>query len=266
MRTVRAFAERVVLSTDLADKLALPPPGLIDEDRGGGTDVRAPGRAPELAFTRRDREKMPRAHELGNDRKRAVCLHRFANHELQAIEVMAWALLAFPQAPAGFRAGLLATLADEQQHCALYTERLRALGVPFGSLPVNDYFWARVPDLETPLHYVAAMGLTFEAGNLDHSAAYRDAFRAVGDDETAKVVARVHEDEIGHVRFAVTWLQKLKRPGESDAEAWLGALRFPLAPHRAKGPVLLREPRVRAGLPDEIIDLVERAGPARTRA
>jgi uncharacterized ferritin-like protein (DUF455 family) len=204
---------------------------------------------------------MPRATQLADPAKRAVCLHRFANHEFQAVEIMAWALLAYPDAPPAFRRGVLATLAEEQAHLRLYLERLAAQGVRFGDQPVNDYFWDKVPALETPLHYVAAMGLTFEAGNLDHPLDYREAFARAGDAASASVLGRVHEDEIGHVRFALAWLRKLKQPDASDWEAWVSHLRFPLGPHRAKGARLHREPRAAAGLPAEWIDAVARTEP-----
>jgi uncharacterized ferritin-like protein (DUF455 family) len=265
MRTVREYAESLVAAETLAAKLAPPPPGLADDDRGGGTSVAAPGRPPELAFalggagSKVARAPMPRPTQLGLARKRAVCLHRFANHELQAVEIMAWALLAYPESPPAFRRGLLATLAEEQVHLGLYVERLAALGVPFGSLPVNDYFWGKVKDLESPLHYLAAMGLTFEAANLDHSIAYQAAFAREGDAESARILARVHEDEIGHVRFAVAWTNRLKDPSRSDLECYLEHVRFPLGLNRAKGPELRIETRVQAGFSPSFLAAIERA-------
>ncbi|MEZ0227506.1 MAG: DUF455 family protein [Planctomycetota bacterium] len=258
MLTVRELAESIVLAETLEGKLAPPPAGVKDHARGRGTTLTGPGRSPELRFTT-ERTPMPKPTQLGRADKRAVCLHRFANHELQAIEIMAWALLAFPEAPAGFRAGLLATLGEEQAHLALYCERLRVLGLPFGSLPVNDYFWGKVKDLESPLHYLAAMGLTFEAANLDHTVAYRDAFTRAGDAESAAILARIHEDELGHVRFAVAWTNRMKDPAQSDLETYLAHVRFPLGLNRAKGPDLRLETRVAAGFSKEFIEAIERA-------
>ncbi|HZV02189.1 MAG TPA: DUF455 family protein [Planctomycetota bacterium] len=255
---VRSRCESIVLGETLAEKLAPRPADLIDDERGAPTKIRAPGRPRELAFAS-VRTPMPRPNALASAEKRAVALHRFANHELQAIEIMAWAILAFPDAPADFRAGLLATLEDEQAHLGLYVARLDALGTPFGSLPVNDYFWKKVGDLESPLHYLAAMGLTFEAANLDHSLAYEEAFARAGDRESAAIVARVHEDEVGHVRFAVSWVNRWKRAGQSDLGCYLEHVRFPLGLNRARGPVVQREPRERAGFSDEFLEAVERA-------
>ncbi len=258
MRTLRDYAEMLVRAETLAEKLLPPPADLVDEDRGTPTELAAPGRPRELAFSS-ERTPMPRTTQLGSEKKRAVCLHRFANHELQAVEIMAWALLAFPDAAPGFRRGLLATLAEEQLHLGLYRERLAALGLPFGTLPVNDYFWRKVKDLATPLHYLAAMGLTFEAANLDHTVAYKDAFAQAGDEESARILGRIHEDEVGHVRFAVTWTNKLKRADQSDLECYLEHVPYPLGLNRAKGPGLRLEARVEAGFSKGFLEAIERA-------
>src|SRR5262245_66297996 len=83
--------------------------------------------------------------------QRARILHALANHELQAAELFAWALLAFAGEPRGFRTGLLAICADEQRHCLAYAARAAALGCPFGSQPVTGHFWNQRARLATPL-------------------------------------------------------------------------------------------------------------------
>ena len=71
--------------------------------------------------------------------QRARILHALANHELQAIELFAWAVLAYPSAPAQFRRGLVAILAGEQRHFQLYADRLTALATTFGDHPVTGH-------------------------------------------------------------------------------------------------------------------------------
>ena len=53
-------------------------------------------------------------------------------HELQAAELMAWALLAFTDAPHEFRSGLLRIAGDEIRHMRLYREQIERLGHAVG--------------------------------------------------------------------------------------------------------------------------------------
>jgi len=183
--------------------------------------------------------------------QRARILHALANHELQAIELFAWALLAFTDAPRGFRSGLLGILADEQLHLALYQARLAALGVEFGDMPVTGHFWSKLDHLSTPLGFVCAMGLVFENANLDFALEYARAARSVGDEATARVLEQIHAEEIDHVRFAWTWLQKLA-PGD-PWETYVSQLTFPLGPHRARGATYCVDSRRKAGLSEDFI-------------
>ena len=224
--------------------------------------IREPARAPELA-ARPDAAPLPRPNALRDPRARATCLARFAHHELQAVELFAWALLRWPDLPAALRRGWLGVLEDEQRHCRLYLERLAALGSAPGEHAVSDYFWRHVPAIDASPHgpraFLAALGLTLEQANLDFAARYRDAFRAAGDDASAAVCARVHEDEIGHVRLAAHWLRALGGEDRSDLACYREAVPFPLSAARAKGRPFDRDARRRAGLSEALIDHVERA-------
>ena len=94
---------------------------------------------------------------------------------LQAAELFAWSLLAFPGAPPAFRRGLLAILLDEQRHTRMYVARLEANGARFGDFPVHGYFWQKAPAIVSPLRFLCAMSLTFENANLDHTVDYAEA-------------------------------------------------------------------------------------------
>jgi uncharacterized ferritin-like protein (DUF455 family) len=257
---IRDFARRLLSSGSLEVKLEPPPPDLTDDRPGPPERWTAPVRPPRLEFAhRRKRGKMPAIAALGDPRRRAVALHRFANHELMAFELMAFALLAWPEMPPAFRRGLLMTLEDEQRHFSMYCARMRELGLEFGDEPVNDHFWRVAPDLRTPLQYIAAMALTFENGNLDYATVYARAFREAGDLPTAALLEEVHQDEIRHVRFGVHWLRKLKRPDQTDWEAYVEALTFPNSPARARGPVFDRIAREQAQLDPDFIARLEAA-------
>ena len=108
--TIQDFAERVVRTESLAEKLEPPAPGLSDAERGAALRLDAPGRPRSLRIVASAR--VPSIEGMADPAQRVRILHGFANHELQAVELFAWALLAFPDAPASFRRGLLRILAD----------------------------------------------------------------------------------------------------------------------------------------------------------
>lgn len=255
---IRGYALQVVSGATLADKLAPPPPGLDLEDPGEPIFVAEPGRPAELRIVPGRAGRVPPIVGMRDRLQRARILHALANHELQAIELFAWALLAFPDAPEPFRRGLLAILADEQRHLGLYLERLAAHHTAFGEHPVTGHFWHKLDHFRTPLRFCCAMGLTFENANLDFASEYAAAARAAGDLETAHVLDVVHEDEIAHVRFGWVWMRKL---AGSEADAWrtyIEHLEWPLTPSRARGKTFTAEARRRAGLDEDFITALER--------
>jgi uncharacterized ferritin-like protein (DUF455 family) len=252
------YARSIVLATSLDGKLAPPPDDLDFEAPRAALVLAAPGRAAALAITAGRDARVPPVAGMRDPAQRARILHALANHELQAIELFAWAVLAFADAPAAFHRGLVAVLADEQRHFALYRARLHALGCRFGDHPVTGHFWNKLDHLATPLGFVATMGLTFENANLDFCGDYERAARACGDVATADALAQVHADEIRHVRFGYVWLRRLAA-GESAWQAYQRVVRYPLGARRARGKAFDRDARVRAGLDDEFIAGLEAA-------
>lgn len=257
---LRAFAERVLLSDSLEEKLA-PPAGLLTDGDPGPVLLTpdAPGRPDGLRMAGRgDRVELPPERELHREEQRAVLLHAFANHELLATELMALAILKFPDAPRAFRRALLQTLKEEQIHTRLYMERMARCGLKFGDLPVNGFFWRHVSDMETPIDYVSRLSLTFEQANLDYSRHFGAVFARMGDDDTAALLERIYDDEISHVGVGLHWFRKWKQSGESDWDAWRKVLRFPMSPARARGNVPFNaEGRRKAGLDDSFIASLE---------
>ncbi len=280
-----AWAWRVLTGDTLADKLAPPvtdPEGgsqagsegaaegegsaVLREARGPIPEV--PGRPvglgllpPGLAA----RSPFPAEHTLHEPEARGRALHFFANHELLALELLALALIRFPEAPAAFRRGLVGIAADEQRHLASYLTRMATVGVRFGDLPVNRYFWDALAGA-SPIQLVAGLSLTFEQANLDFAAHYAAAFRRVGDDDTARVLDAVLADEIRHVGHGLAWFDTWRDPALSRWEAWVGALPPPLTPARAKGTRFHRAPREAAGLDPDTITRLEAFGASRGRA
>ena len=258
---LRRFAEQVLFSDTLDAKLVRVSEAFTDAEPGEPLRPLEPARPENLRFAApRTAPAMPSPQAFRDPAKVAVAHHIMANHELQALEVMAFVLVAFPEAPADFRLGLAAIMQDEQQHTRMHAARAETLGTPFGGLPVNCYIWKKAQEFGSPLEYLAGLPLVFENRNLDHSLEFRDAFSAVGDTRSATLMQRIHDDEIEHVRFGLEWLRHFKDDDETDWDAYERSLTFPLAPGKAVGKTFHAGPREAAGMSPEFLAQLRRAG------
>lgn len=256
---LRHFAERVLLSSSLDDKLSRVKTPFTDDHPGEPLRVAVPARPDNLQFAgRHAAPDMPHPETFAEPKRRAVAHHIMANHELQALEVMAWTLLAFPDAPAEFRLGMAAVMQDEQRHTQMHIERAKVFGLEFGDLPVNCYIWKKAIGFASVLDYLAGLPLTFEGRNLDHTLEFEEYFRRVGDVKSAAVMRQIHLDEIEHVAFGVAWLRKLKPPGWSDWETYSHHLHWPLRPEKSVGDEFHEAPRVAAGMDADFIARLRR--------
>ena len=188
-------------------------------------------------------------------------MHTFLHHELQAAELFAWAVLAFPTAPQPFREGLVQLCREELTHLALYVEHLNELGFAVGDFPVRDWFWSRVAKCTDAIAFVALQGLGLEGANLEHSPRFAAWFRDAGDEAGARILERVAEEEIGHVAFATRWFERLSG-APLDYDRWCAALPAPLTPAILKGRPLNRRARAQAGMDDAFLARLEAEPPA----
>jgi len=255
---IRAFAERILFSDSLNEKLERPDANLTDNIPGEAVFVKEPVRPANLQFAApRTAPSMPAPAAFRDHEKLAIAHHIMANHELQAFEVMAFVLLAFPDAPAGFRMGMTEIIFDEQRHTRMHMERSAAQGLQFGDLPVNCYIWKKAQSFGSVSDYLAGLPLVFEGRNLDHTCEFEEYFLAVGNQKSAAVMRMIHKDEIEHVKFGIEWLRRLKPEGQSDWDAWTSHLHWPLRPQIAKGDTFNREARLAAGMTPEFVDQLE---------
>lgn len=260
MLEIRRLAHNILSSEDLDAKLS-PARGSLTDHRPGRPERPLPARPAHLRIRPAREVKVPAAKGMADPSQRPRILHALANHELQATELFAWALLAFPDAPVDFRLGLAGILQDEQRHTRMYIARLEASGASLGEYPVSGYFWNKTPHLTTPLRFICAMSLTFENANLDHTLELADAAKRGGDDKIAAVIERVHRDEIEHVRFGWHWLGLFKRASESMWETYRDNLTWPLRPAKARGRDFHHQGRLAAGLDAEFIRRLEESAP-----
>jgi uncharacterized ferritin-like protein (DUF455 family) len=248
---VQTWAAQYIAATTLDAKLAPPMPPNHWGSKPEPARVARPGRPPELDLIGRTRRSIKRS-QMHNPRRRAQLLHTFWHHELQAAELMCWALLAFPDTPLAFREGLLGICQDEIRHMGLYRDDLLRLGFAIGDFPVRDWFWQRVAQCESPLQFVALMGMGFEGGNLDHTRRYEEWFEAVADHDGARVQRVVGDEEIAHVQFAIHWFREWT--GGLDFDRWRAELVAPLTPTMMQGSQLDSCRRARAGFPPGFLE------------
>ena len=255
---VTAFAERVLFGERLEDKFFWPDTIEYGDDAVHWTAPRWPGRPPALRLDRpQTRVPFPRLGHDSDESTRGRVLHFFANHELLAIELMAVFLLRFPDAPKSLRRAVAYTIREEQEHMRLYMARMADFGVALGEVSVSAFFWETLRNMSSPNEYLAGMSLTLEQANLDFCTHYLQAFERIGDDQSATLMRKVRDDEIGHVRLGALWFERLKADDPRDLwPRYCDSLIPPLTPARARGIGFDREARELAGLPTELIDRV----------
>jgi uncharacterized ferritin-like protein (DUF455 family) len=254
--TIEAWALDYIRSTSLEDKLAPKPRPRQFAAQAAAVRHNSPGRPAELSVTTRAR-KTRKGGALAAPARRAELLARFFGHELQAAELFAWAILAFPNTPESFRRGLCHIMDEEIRHMNMYAEELARLGAYLGEFPQRDWFWERVPTVTSASSFVAVMSIGFEGGNLDHGARFEAQFQAAGDAQAARTIAAVHAEEIRHVRFGAHWFPRLSDADDVVFETWRNALPAPLSPILMKGAPIDRKSRANAGLTDVFIDELE---------
>ena len=256
--TIEGWCAELITTCDLRSKLApLPPPedaGLA-ETEALPLRIAAPGRPPQMRVVARS-PRTPPPGALARVEARARVVHTFVHHELQAAELFAWAVLAFPATPHEFRAGLLRLCREELGHMRLYLGHLELLGFRFGDFPVRDWFWERVAGCTNATSFVALQGLGLEGANLEHSARFAGDFRAAGDEEGARILERVERDEIAHVAFAARWFERFTET-PLDYDVWRAALPPPLTPALLQGRPLNRASRLLAGFDARFLERLE---------
>jgi uncharacterized ferritin-like protein (DUF455 family) len=220
-----------------------------------------PQRNQEIAFQshRTSKWKLPNRLQMERPEIRGELLHFFANHELLAIEAMAYAILRWGHQRERFCQDTYRVILQEQEHFRLYQGRMKELGVEFGALPRNDFFWRVIQQLDHFEQYLAVMPLTFEQANLDYAKHFQGLFSEIGDGASADIMQRVYLEEIGHVAQGVKHL--LKTTNDQWA-AYCHHLPSHVSPTRAVGLNFDESGRRRAGLGEEFIRKVYTFGKA----
>ena len=165
---------------------------------------------------------MPKRRNFGSDSGRIALLHALAHIELNAVD-LAWDIVArFSGAglPRGFYSDWVEVAAEEAEHFALLAGRLAALGATYGDLPAHDGMWeAAANTAHDLLARLALVPLVLEARGLDVTPEMICRLERAGDSDSARILTRIYEDEIGHVAVGARWFEWLCHERRLDPEA-----------------------------------------------
>lgn len=207
MQSVSAAIRAAMLTADARDK-AMAARQVARDWRSGRLafafdaampDAPARPALPELLPPNR----MPRRGKGGSERGRTALIHALAHIEFAAIDLALDAAGRFGEERGReWVADWLEVAADEAMHFALLARRLKALGSFYGAMPAHDGLWEAATNTA---HDVAArlavVPMVLEARALDVTLPTIARFVSAGDNTSARILQRILDDEICHVRF-----------------------------------------------------------------
>ena len=190
----------------------------------------------------------------GSEHGRLALIHALAHIEFVAIDLALDAAGRFgADMGRGFVDDWLGVAADEAMHFALLARRLRTLGSFYGAMPAHDGLWDAARDTAYDVAArLAIVPMVLEARGLDVTPNAIAKFAKAGDERTARVLQRILDDEIRHVRFGTKhFVAVCENRQESPPEAWkkLVARHF----HGAVKPPFNDSARRQAGLSREFM-------------
>lgn len=175
--------------------------------------------APELLLPNR----MPKRGRGGSERSRIALWHSLAHIEFSAIDLALDAAGRFgAELGLGFVSDFLSVAADEAMHFALLERLLHSLGSHYGALPAHDGLWdAAYETRHDAAARLAIVPMVLEARGLDVTPMMLERLRAGGDLAGERLLKRILDDEIRHVRFGTThFIDLCTVRGESPENLW----------------------------------------------
>lgn len=216
METLKQAAIAILLAPDPAAKVAKSR-ALATAWRQQTLSLGDPAVAPERP-ARPDRPvllrpgDMPRRKVGGSDEKRIALLHALAHIELNAID-LAWDIVARfsgAELPIAFFDDWVHVADEEALHFQLLSQRLSELGAAYGDLPAHDGLWrAAIETAHDVLARLAIVPLVLEARGLDVTPVMIADLNRVGDTDSAAILQRIYDDEIGHVASGSRWFHEI---------------------------------------------------------
>ena len=167
--------------------------------------------------------QMPKRGRGQSLRGRIALYHALAHIEFVAIDLALDMAGRFgAEMDRVFVSDFLEVAADEALHFALLDRRLRALGSAYGDLPAHNGLWDAAHETR---HDVAArlaiVPMVLEARGLDVTPMTIERMRAAGDEPGERILKRILDDEIRHVRAGARHFESVcAQRGQSPEREW----------------------------------------------
>ncbi len=255
-------AESCLYATELDEKLSLTARAWQDKlahelDFSAAEPVRP---AAEARFPSALRLSPPRAmprRGLHTQAGRAAFFHALAHIEMMAV-YLAWDIIyRFRGLPQAFYLDWLQVAAEEAEHFCLLRGLLRECGMDYGDLPAHPGLWEHaLGTADDVLARLAVIPRCMEARGLDVTPAMIEKLNESGDDAGVKVLTRIYQDEIGHVRIGSYWFLLFCRRQGLRPEQHYTALVLDHFKGIPKGP-FNREARIIAGFSEFELNWLE---------
>lgn len=172
--------------------------------------------------------RMPKRGKFGSERGRIALWHALAHIEFVAID-LALDMAGRFGAERGeeFVSDFLSVAADEAMHFALLARKLESLKSHYGALPAHGGLWeaahATRGDVAARL---AIVPMVLEARGLDVTPATLERVKMAGDEQGARILGRILDDEIRHVRFGTKHFLKVSHErGKIPETMWKSLVR-----------------------------------------
>lgn len=167
--------------------------------------------------------RMPKRGRGQSLRGRIALFHALAHIEFVAIDLALDMAGRFGgEMGPGFVGDFLSVAADEAMHFSLLDRHLRTLGSHYGALPAHDGLWEAADETR---HDVAArlaiVPMVLEARGLDVTPLTLERLSMAGDEVGARILKRILDDEIRHVRFGARHFESVcDRREEEPKSLW----------------------------------------------
>lgn len=198
---------------------------------------------------------------LGSPEGRIALLHAIAHIEFNAIDLAFDMVVRFTADVAAlgldaqrFAVDWAGVGVEEGVHFSMVAERLHALGGAYGDLPAHDGLWdAAFKTRKDVLPRLVVAPLILEARGLDVTPGMIEKLNHAGDAESAAVLQRIYDDEIGHVAAGERWFHDICKAKNVNAEETFRDLQHTYFPAGTKPP-FNHQARMMAGLPRRYYD------------